>query len=362
MLNKIAKIIITMVGGLLGYSLVSILESFEIIKLISGGWMGIVITFGSVGVFAIIFYLFSPKIIKTLRKRIGFIEDEIQKIPISQIVLGTLGLIVGLIIAFFISQPFARLQGAVLSSVIQIAIFLVFGYLGVSVSTKKRVDLEGFMQKFTSRFEFPQKTEEVEFNGIPKILDTSVIIDGRIADICKTGFMEGPLIIPNFVLKELQNIADSSDDLKRQRGRRGLDILSQIQEGLDIEVVVHQKNFDDIVEVDSKLLELAKLLDGKVVTNDYNLNKVAKVQDIEVLNINDLANSVKPVVIPGEEMAVEVIRGGKEAGQGLAYLDDGTMIVVESGKKHIGKTIDVTVTSVLQTSAGKMIFGKPKTL
>ena len=194
----------------------------------------------------------------------------------------------------------------------------------------------------------------------PKVLDTSVIIDGRIADICKTGFIEGKLIIPKFVLDELQHIADSSDDLKRVRGRRGLDILNIIQKELDIEVEISEAKFDDIPEVDSKLLKLAQVLGGKVVTNDYNLNKVAQFQGVEVLNINELANAIKPVAIPGEEMIVQVVKEGKEHSQGIAYLDDGTMIVVDGGKKHMGETIRVLVTSVLQTPAGRMIFGKPK--
>ena len=194
----------------------------------------------------------------------------------------------------------------------------------------------------------------------PKVLDTSVIIDGRIADICKTGFIEGKLVIPRFVLNELQHIADSSDDLKRVRGRRGLDILNIIQKELDIEVEITEKDFDDIPEVDSKLLKLAQVMNGKVVTNDYNLNKVAELQGVAVLNINELANAVKPVAIPGEEMVAQVVKEGKESNQGIAYLDDGTMIVVEGGKKHIGQTINVLVTSVLQTPAGRMIFGKPK--
>jgi uncharacterized protein YacL len=187
-----------------------------------------------------------------------------------------------------------------------------------------------------------------------------VIIDGRIFDICQTGFIEGTLIIPNFVLEELRHIADSSDNLKRNRGRRGLDILNKIQKELSIEVQIYEKDFPDIAEVDSKLLKLAQILNGKVITNDYNLNKVAEFQGVSVLNINELANAVKPVVLPGEEMHIQVVKDGKEAGQGVAYLDDGTMIVVEGGRKHIGEFMDVVVTSVLQTAAGRMIFAKQK--
>ena len=191
-----------------------------------------------------------------------------------------------------------------------------------------------------------------------KVLDTSVIIDGRIADICETGFMDGTLVIPQFVLKELQFVADSSDSMKRNRGRRGLDILQKIQKMAGVDVMISDVDFPDIREVDLKLIELARTLEGKIVTNDFNLNKVAQLRGVEVLNINELANSLKPVVLPGELMKVFILKEGKEYNQGVAYLDDGTMVVVDNARKVIGKTIDVVVTSVLQTTAGKMIFGR----
>jgi uncharacterized protein YacL len=191
-----------------------------------------------------------------------------------------------------------------------------------------------------------------------KILDTSVIIDGRIADICETGFMDGTLVIPQFVLKELQLVADSSDSMKRNRGRRGLDILQKIQKMSGLDVMISDLDFPEIREVDLKLIELARTLQGKIVTNDFNLNKVAQLRGVEVLNINELANSLKPVVLPGELMKVFILKEGKEYNQGVAYLDDGTMVVVDNARKMIGKTIDVVVTSVLQTTAGKMIFGR----
>jgi len=191
-----------------------------------------------------------------------------------------------------------------------------------------------------------------------KVLDTSVIIDGRIADICETGFLDGTLVVPQFVLKELQLVADSSDSLKRNRGRRGLDILQKIQKMAGIEVTISDMDFPDVREVDSKLIELARSLHGKIVTNDFNLNKVAQLRGVEVLNINELANSLKPVVLPGEFMKVFILKEGKEYNQGVAYLDDGTMVVVDNARKMIGRTIDVVVTSVLQTTAGKMIFGR----
>src|SRR3954470_21123787 len=191
-----------------------------------------------------------------------------------------------------------------------------------------------------------------------KILDTSVIIDGRIADVCETGFVDGTLVIPQFVLKELQLVADSSDSLKRNRGRRGLDILQKIQKMSGIEVVISDMDFPEVKEVDLKLIELARALQGKIVTNDFNLNKVAQLRGVDVLNVNELANSLKPVVLPGEIMKVFILKEGKEYNQGVAYLDDGTMVVVDNARKMISKTIDIVVTSVLQTTAGKMIFGR----
>jgi uncharacterized protein YacL len=194
----------------------------------------------------------------------------------------------------------------------------------------------------------------------PKILDTSVIIDGRIADICETGFLEGTLIVPQFILKELQQIAGSSDTLKRNRGRRGLDILQRIQRNADIDVRIIEHDFPKIREVDAKLVALGKVLKGKLLTNDYNLNKVAELQGVPVLNVNQLANAVKPVVLPGEIMNVYVMKEGKEYGQGVAYLDDGTMVVIDNARKYLSRNIDVAVTSVLQTTAGRMIFTRLK--
>ena len=193
-----------------------------------------------------------------------------------------------------------------------------------------------------------------------KLLDTSAIIDGRIADVIDSGFLEGTLLIPVFVLEELQRIADSADALKRVRGRRGLDILQKIRSEAKLAVEIDSRDFDDIAEVDSKLVRLGQLVGGKIVTNDYNLNKVAELQGVPVLNVNELANAVKPVVVPGESMRVTVVKDGKEQGQGVAYLDDGTMIVIEGGHRHLNQNIDVEVTSALQTAAGRMIFAKPR--
>src|SRR6187401_690814 len=229
-------------------------------------------------------------------------------------------------------------------------ILLAFPYLGLVIGGRKGEWLEPARLISLFRAAGPERHY--------KILDTSVIIDGRVADLCETGFMDGTLVIPQFVLKELQLVADSSDSMKRNRGRRGLDILQKIQKMSGVEVVISDVDFPDVKEVDLKLIELARTLQGKIVTNDFNLNKVAQLRGVEVLNINELANSLKPVVLPGEIMKVFILKEGKEYNQGVAYLDDGTMVVVDNARKLIGKTIDVVVTSVLQTTAGKMIFGR----
>jgi len=316
---------------------------------------------GAIG--GIIFYLISSWLINLGRESTTKVERMLQRIPTSEMLVGAVGLIIGLIIAYLISSgPIKLIPFAWLGTLLSILIYMLLGYLGISVATKKREDLLGLFlpwRKLVQR-DKDKLTTKTENVVQPKILDTSVIIDGRIADICKTGFVEGPLIIPAFVLEELRHIADSSDALKRNRGRRGLDILNKIQKELDINVEIIEKDFEELSEVDTKLLKLAQFINGKVITNDYNLNKVAEFQRVPVLNINELANAVKPVVLPGEEMVVQVIKDGKEFGQGVAYLDDGTMIVVDGGKRFIGETIEVVVTSVLQTAAGRMIFVKPK--
>jgi uncharacterized protein YacL len=224
---------------------------------------------------------------------------------------------------------------------------LLGAYLGATVALRRRSDLDGLTAKLFSR---ESKSE------LDKVLDTSVIIDGRIADICETGFVDGTLIVPQFVLRELQQVADSGDALKRNRGKRGFDVLQRLQRNPKVTVKIDDLDFPQIGEVDRKLIEIAKVLGGKVLTNDYNLNKLSELSGVPVLNINELANSLKPVVLPGELMQVRVLKEGKEAGQGVGYLDDGTMVVVDHGKKFLGQIVDVMVTSVLQTTAGRMIF------
>lgn len=288
-------------------------------------------------------------------------EERLLRLPASAFFSGVMGLVIGLIVAYLLEASLSKLPLPFLSSVLPIVVSALLGYLGFRIGYKKRDELISFISMGRISRDKERGKREPR-RGEYKILDTSVIIDGRIADICRTGFLEGTLIIPGFVLEELQHIADSSDVLKRNRGRRGLDVLNEIQKDLKVNVEIYEGDFEDIQEVDSKLVKLAKVLSGQVVTNDYNLNKVCELQEVPVLNINDLANAVKPIVLPGEEIRVQVIKDGKEHGQGVAYLDDGTMIVVEGGRDFIGKTIDVLVTSVLQTSAGRMIFAKPKLL
>ncbi|MBW5449202.1 TRAM domain-containing protein [Cohnella sp. CFH 77786] len=283
--------------------------------------------------------------------------DRAAGVPASDMLPGAAGLVLGVGFAVLL-YPFVSdiprvgpLLAAVTASVL--------AYAGVAIAVRKKEEIGEWLR--LRRTAEPPKEEQSRYEE-HKILDTSVIIDGRIADICKTGFIEGTLVIPEFVLEELQHIADSSDLLKRNRGRRGLDILNKIQKELDVKVLIYEEAVEEPGEVDSKLVKLAKAMRGKVVTNDFNLNKVCELQGVSVLNINDLANAVKPVVLPGEEIVVQVIKDGKEHGQGVAYLDDGTMIVVEGGRDFIGTTMEVLVTSVLQTSAGRMIFAKPKLL
>lgn len=319
-------------------------------------------------------FLVSPYLIRCLKRFSAWVEQQLGKMPIHDVIAGAVGLAIGLIIANLLGYSFAKIP--VVGDYIPVIFSIVFGYLGITITIKKRQELTGlfdfvprFMKEFAKMKEMrtsaAQAPAEAAHEAVPKdankaykLLDTSVIIDGRIADICDTGFIEGTLLIPVFVLEELQHIADSSDALKRTRGRRGLDILQRIRQSTKVKVEITNVDFDDIAEVDSKLVRLGQQVGGKIITNDYNLNKVAQLRGVEVLNINELSNAVKPVVIPGETMHVTIVKSGKEPGQGVAYLDDGTMIVVENGYRHMNESITVEVTSALQTAAGRMIFAK----
>jgi len=358
MLKRIIQIVFLLIGGTLG--LVLLPPLYKILHLSNNPWINN--PYVSVLIGAIILFVVSFFIADYFVQFIRWLEEKLLKEPSGDLLFGTLGLIIGLIVAYLIGFALNSIRIPIITTVLPILLSIVLGYLGFQVGFKRREEL---MSVFTSRSSKKKndetKEELVESPASYKLLDTSVIIDGRIADICRTGFVEGTLVIPQFVLTELQHIADSSDTLKRTKGRRGLDILKALQDDPVTTVLLTEVDFDDVPEVDLKLVRLAKKMGGgQIVTNDFNLNKVCELHNVQVLNINELANAVKPVVIPGEEMYVVVIKEGKEHNQGVAYLDDGTMIVVEDGKSYIGEAITVIVTSVLQTSAGRMIFAKPK--
>lgn len=285
-------------------------------------------------------------------------EDRLRRVPLKNLLGSFIGLILGILLANLISNiffPFLFNEQQMALPVMGL-LYGMCGYTGLRLGLKKGAE---FHWPRGPRDRVSQGKEQPR-DGIAKILDTSVIIDGRIADIAETGFVEGPLLIPQFVLGELQHIADSHDPIKRTRGKRGLEILQHIQKQVNVDVRIVDTDYASVKEVDAKLIELAKEVHGKIITNDSNLNKVAGLQGIEVLNINALANSLKPVVLPGEEINAKIVKEGKEMGQGVAYLDDGTMIVVDNGRRQIGKNMDVVVTSVLQTPAGRMIFARLK--
>ncbi len=364
MVKRIVHLFFTVIGVVIGYTFAPdlFLYVFHLKSApFSTKWFG-----AALG--GAIFLLATFWLVNYVVTLIRWVEDKLQKAPLADLIGGTIGMIFGLLVAYLMPLRDFKVVG----SALQFFVSILLAYLGLRIGFTKREEL---LSLFSGRQDKKERDRDKEKDkdkkagtgqmfraGEAKLLDTSVIIDGRIADLVQTGFLDGVLVIPSFVLEELQHIADSSDVLKRNRGRRGLDVLNRIQKELKVKVQVLEIDFDDIQEVDSKLVRLAKQQSAKVVTNDFNLNKVCELQGVQVLNINDLANALKPIVLPGEELNVQVIKDGKEYNQGVAYLDDGTMIVIEGGREYIGGRIDVLVTSVLQTSAGRMIFAKPKLL
>lgn len=278
-----------------------------------------------------------------------YVEKMIRHIPLKVLFGGTFGLVLGLSVAKLIGYGLATIQNTSATLALYIILSCVFGYLGMVLGTIRIDELRLPNLPWITR-------GGIRSSQIINVLDTSVIIDGRIADIVETGFLGGVLIIPEFVLQELQHIADSSDPTRRVRGRRGLDVIKRLQQEKTVEVRIERQDFDNLNDVDAKLVALSLQMNAKVVTNDYNLAKVAEVQGIQVLNINQLANALKPVVLPGEVLRLQILKEGKEQGQGIAYLEDGTMVVVENASRHLGKEVDVSVTSILQTTAGRLIF------
>lgn len=347
MFDRFIKSLFVLAGAGLGFYFMYSLKMDSSVMVMVSGSIGGALVAGVLGHFA-------------LRWLNGAFDSGLQRTSGLDLVAGSIGLIFGLVTALLLSVP---LYGSQFGRYASIFFMLLLGSVCSTVAARKRDELFGFISNFSRPGERamlsgvkPRNTGKLSY----KVVDTSAIIDGRIADICHSGFIEGVLIVPGFVLAELQRIADSSDALKRNRGRRGLDILNRMQKEDNVAIRIYEKDFEDLPDVDTKLVRLAKILEAKVITNDFNLNKVAELYGVPVLNINELSNAVKPIVLPGEEMMVHIIKDGKELGQGVAYLEDGTMIVVDGGRQYIGDTVGVLVTSVLQTAAGRMIFAKPK--
>ena len=371
MIYKLLRYAIAILFGSIGYvgadALSTLILSLWDEKILQMGAFSIsiiMILYYTVGtlVAAIIGYLVSKYILRvglTIAKQI---ERILSRVPSQQLVAGTIGLLFGLIIANLIGVAFERVP--IIGSYLPIALSAVLGYIGIRLGMDKGPDLYKAMVSYTLRGlrkkGEPTKKEMTpqSYKGATKVLDTSVVIDGRIMDIVKTGFLEGPFTVPVFVLEELQKLSDSSDTLKRNRGRRGLDLLQAMREELKDSMEIVDFDYDDMQEVDLKLIRLSIDKGWKLITNDFNLNKIATLQGVSVLNLNDLANAIKPRMMSGETLSVHIIKAGKEPHQGIAYLDDGTMIVVENGVDYVDQVVDATVTSVLQTSAGRMIFAR----
>jgi len=373
MIYRILRYVIAILVGTAAYvgmdSLAPIMDPYLVSQFESFGDMSLTIARISVLILGtllgvIIGYLISSFILKqglVIAKRL---ERILTHIPNQELIAGTIGLLFGLIIANLIGVAFNQVP--IIGPYIPIILSAIFGYSGLKLMARKGPEIYynyvqqwgGEGTKKTSRFKMFSTHKSDKTTSTPKLLDTSVIIDGRIKELCNTGFIEGPLMVPLFVLNELQIISDSADATKRNRGRRGLDILKEMQDANKVAIEVVEDDYDDLTEVDSKLMRLALDKQWKLMTNDFNLNKVARVQGIEVLNLNELANVLKPALIAGEWIRVQIMKEGKEVHQGVAYLDDGTMIVVEDGKPYVGQTVEVMVTSILQTSAGRMIFAR----
>ena len=321
---KILLVIICSIGGYLIAGQITRLSAYS-----WAPWAGVAVGFS--------FALFAIWLVKLIRR-----------IPLKVLIGGTLGLLAGLMIAQLISYGFISVENTTIRVATYVVLICIFGYVGMVLGSIKIEELGwpnwSWFQRGGSR------------GSSLKILDTSVIIDGRIVDIVEAGFLEGVLVVPEFVLQELQHIADSADSSRRLRGRRGLDVLKRLQEESLTEVRIERQDFDNLHEVDAKLVALALRLNASIVTNDYNLSKVAEVQGIRVLNINKLANALRPVVLPGEVLRLQILKEGKEEGQGIAYLEDGTMVVVENAAKLLGQEVEASVTSILQTTGGRMIF------
>lgn len=360
MKKRVVQILTILIGMGIGIAILPVL--WLQLGVFNQVWLRLSVVNALIG--GVIFYVVSLVTTKSVIKLIDRAERRLNDLSTGYIAFGSIGLIVGLVLANIISIPLYSMNHPIFSILIPIILMVFFGYLGFRVGTRRigewtRVFQNRNKKNDTDTGDVIKPVEKKDFYQY-KILDTSVIIDGRIYAIAKTGFLEGTILVPTFVVHELQLISDSTDAMKRERGRRGLDILNTMRTDKTINLESYEGDFDSIPEVDMKLLKLAKTIDGIVITNDYNLNKVSEFQKVPVLNINELARTLKPTVIPGEDMTVTVIKAGTERQQGVAYLEDGTMVVVEDGKFFINEELKVVVTSALQTDAGRMIFAKPK--
>ena len=386
-MRTLIRALFSVIGVALGVAVIAILQNLALLKALSPGYVVAIYIFSGIIGF-ILFYLIAPSIFRGMRKLMDATSRRMETVPLDQVIIGTTGLIVGLLIAGIISNPILQLSiihlGNAIGVILAVLIYIFLGSMGwrlalsyreeilgtfhqlkdaiVKNGSERRKETESHAEKAESRAfkrklrKYADAGEDLDIESIPKILDTSALIDGRIFEVIRIGFLDGPFIISHYVLEELQHIADSSDVLRRERGRKGLDRIHELQTQFGSQVIIESSMVRDAQEVDLKLLLLTKKYRGAMVTTDYNLNKVASVQNLRVLNVNDLANALKPPVIPGEHLMIKIIKAGKEPRQGLGYLEDGTMIVVENGENSIGKNMDTVVTSVLQTSAGKMIF------
>ncbi len=352
MVVLVVRLIFMFVGGVGGYELGQLLERQYLYNLDPTYYLiGLIV---SIIVCVGLGFVLGGAAGRYLARLLNRFEVAIQDVPGTDILMGAVGIIAGFLIAFL---PSIILFRSYPGWVFALVLYTFCGVIGYIIAVQKKDDILGL---FRGSRQPQARPEEAERPQPALILDTSVIIDGRITDICRSGFLEGELVVPRFVLEELQSIADSEEPLRRNRGRRGLDVLNALQRQERVEVRIEERDFPDLSGVDARLIALARDLDLPVMTTDFNLNRIAELQGVRVLNINELANSLKPVVLPGESVSLTLIKEGKEQGQGVGYLDDGTMVVVERGKKHIGRKVDVVVTSILQTPAGRMIFSSLK--
>lgn len=374
-MKKLVQAVMVFLCGVAGYQLSVILLRQKVWPSLTV-FHPLVTTVTIIILSALIGFILAPLFWYGLRKLASVIEARLQNASVQDIIISLSGLILGLLLANLMALPLARIPGV--GTYMSVLLNLTFGYLGLRFASRRRYDIWNLITNMDIKFKLPKgikrnkkgnggsnETAFVELAPeemitVPKIVDTSALIDGRILDVAQTGFLEGTLVLPRFVLAELQGVADSTDPLRRSRGRRGLTVVTELQKVETLNVDIPEVTLKELErdKVDEALVVLARQMNGKVITTDYNLNKVAQIEGVAVLNVNDLSNSLKPLLLPGEDVEIDIIRVGKENNQGVGYLDDGTMLVVEDGYKHIGERVKVTITSMLQTSAGRMVFGR----